>query len=93
MLTHTKGQAALAFIIQNRGWQMSSEISEVELIVDGTPCSRSAHYGHPNVELNSELASVLRRGLRMLIAIRSEEGSAHHYSSHLAGFTRVHDCV
>ena len=93
ILTRTPGLTVLGFTITEPGWQAVNDISEVVLNVDGKHYARPARYGLPEIVLDAELAAALEGGLKVSIAIRSEQDNAHRYDASLIGFTRAHECV
>lgn len=52
-----------------------------------------ARYGLPEVALDPELTTALRRGRNVSITIQSEEGNIYRNDSHPVGFTAAHNYV
>ncbi len=94
-LTRTKEHTVLYFNIPDGGeWSFRNATNEVNLRVDGGEIMTRPALGiSPEIELDPELTSALKRGHEVSISIFSEEGSAYKYKSHLIGFSRAYDCI
>ena len=94
-LTRNKERIVLGFFFPDGGgWLSANTPDEVDFKVDGgSIMTRPALLGHPEVELDAELASALKRGMEVHISIFSKEGGVQRFTSHLTGFTRAYNCV
>ena len=94
-LARNKERIVLGFLFPDEGrWLSANTPDEVDFKIDGGAImTRPALLGHPEIELDSELASALKRGMDVHISIFSREGGVQRFTSHLTGFTRACNCV
>lgn len=94
-LTQVRERTILGLFIPDGGrWMMANTLDKIVFEVDGGKAmTRVSELGHPELALDSELASALKRGLNVSISLISEEGNTHRFNSSLVGFTRAYDCV